>query len=279
MAFLEALVMPETTELESLYEQEGLESKRQQVNEVIARLEPDNLRALSFLGKQQFAEQLFAQAQQTWEHVLRQDPTWAEGYFYLGGVLAERGDVEPALTAYERALSLLINAPPGLSEEGMPDTAGASGGPVRIPPQGAALVKVWEQALTAGAHHERALASFWEARHRLAHQFVTQGRQHLQRDDAEAAMAHLCWVRALNPMDDTARALLKQAQTSLTFDRGVRSYQAQEYVGAIRWFRETLALDPEHEKAKRHLRYAQQCLEGGLSERLRHLDLGEREKC
>jgi hypothetical protein len=82
----------------------------------------------------------------------------------------------------------------------------------------------------------------------------------------------------LTPTDDIARTLLKQAQTNLTFEQGLRYYQAQEYVQALRCFRDTLALDPEHDKAKRHLRYAQQCLEGGVSERFRHLDLGDREK-
>lgn len=63
----------------------------------------------------------------------------------------------------------------------------------------------------------------------------------------------------------------------MTFDRGLRYYQAEEYVQALRCFRETLALDPEHEQAKRYVRYAQQCLEGGASERFRHLDLGHGE--
>ena len=96
--------------------------------------------------------------------------------------------------------------------------------------------------------------------------------------DAKEAITHLRWVSALVPGDDSARMLLKQAQTSLTFDHGIRYYQAQDYVQALRCFRQTLVLDPEHEKAKRYLRYAQQCLEGGVSERFRHLDLGDREK-
>jgi Tfp pilus assembly protein PilF len=71
---------------------------------------------------------------------------------------------------------------------------------------------------------------------------------------------------------------LRQAQTGLTFEHGLHYYQAHDYLQALRCFRDTLALDPEHEKAKRYLRYAQQCLEGGVSERFRHLDLGDREK-
>jgi tetratricopeptide (TPR) repeat protein len=112
----------------------------------------------------------------------------------------------------------------------------------------------------------------------MAQHYVTWGQEELQRDAAEEAIAHLRWVSALTPTDDVARALLQQAQTSLTFEHGIRAYQAQDYVQALRCFRETLALDPDHEKAKRYLRYAQQCLEGGVSERFRHLDLGDREK-
>jgi tetratricopeptide (TPR) repeat protein len=112
----------------------------------------------------------------------------------------------------------------------------------------------------------------------MAQRYVMQGQESLQREDAQEAISHLRWVGALTPRDDAARTLLKQAQTSLTFDHGIRYYQVQDYVQALRCFRDTLALDPEHEKAKRYLRYAQQCLEGGVSERFRHLDLGDREK-
>ena len=86
------------------------------------------------------------------------------------------------------------------------------------------------------------------------------------------------WATGLAPADDTARTSLQQAQTGLRFDQGMRYYQAQDYVQALRCFRETLVLDPEHEKAKRYLRYTQQSIEGGVSERFRHLDLGDREK-
>lgn len=258
--------------LETLYTQEGLEQKRKQVNEIIARLEPDNLHALSYLGKQQFAEHRFVEAQQTWERVLRQDPEWTEGYFYLGTVLAERGEVEQARTSYERALSLEIKARQGTADERTPDSVRTR------EPLLESVVNVWEKVLTEDAHAERALISFWEARRTLAQHHVMQGREHLQREDSEGAIAHLRWVKALNPADDQGRVLLKQAQTRLTFDRGLGYYEAQEYVQAIRCFRETLALDGEHEKAKRYLRYAQQCLEGGISERFRHLDLGDREK-
>ncbi len=254
--------------LETLYEQEGLESERQQVNEIIVRLEPDNLHALSYLGRQQFDEHRFAEAQQTWERVLRQDPAWAEGYFYLGAVQAERGEVEPALNSYQHALSLVMGTHQDTSDEQTSDT------PHPLEP----LVTTWEKVLTEAAHCARALASFQEARRTLAQRYITQGREHLQRDDAKGAIPYLRWVNTLNPAEDSARALLKLAQTSVTFERGFRYYQAQEYVEALRCFRETLALDPEHEKAKRYLRYAQQCLEGGFSERFRHLDLGDREK-
>jgi tetratricopeptide (TPR) repeat protein len=258
--------------LENLYEQEGLEAKRKQVNEIIARLEPDNLQALAYLGKQQFADHRGAEAQQTWERVLRQNPAWAEGYFYLGAVMAERGEVEAAQASFQRALDLALKADHGGAGGETSDTAGVHASHL------ASLVTMWEGVLTAGVRGERALSCFWEARKALAHRYITQGREDLQRDDAEAAIAHLRRVNILNPADDAARALLKLAQTRLTFERGVRYYQAQEYVDAIRWFRETLALDPDHDKAKRHLRFAQQCLEGGLNERLRHLDFGEREK-
>lgn len=259
--------------LETLYEQEGLENKRKQLNELIVRLEPDNLPALSYLGKQQFAERRMAEAQQTWERVLQQDPTWAEGHFYLGAVLAERGEVEPALSAYQRALSQSMQTQGNSSERPSPDTTSG------VEPRLIAVIELWERELAAGSQHGPALARFQEARHRLAQEYVTRGREHLQRDDAEGAIPPLRWGNALQPMDDSARTLLRQAQTSLTFDRGLHCYEAQEYIDALRCFRETLAIDPDHEKAKRYLRYAQQCLEGGLSERFRHLDLGgDREK-
>ncbi|MBI3328120.1 MAG: hypothetical protein HYZ81_15640 [Nitrospinae bacterium] len=264
--------------LEILYAREGLEEKRTLVNEIIARLEPENLHALSYLGKQQLAEHRFEDAQQTWERILYQDPERAEGYFYRGAVLAERGEVEQAQASYHRALALEIKARQVRSDEPPSDAARADGGAVRDPSPLESVMNLWERVLTESVRSERALTSFREARRTLAQQHVTQGHAHLQRDDSEAALAYLRWVTALNPADDTGRALLTQAQTRLTFDRGLRYYEAQEYVEAIRWFQETLALDGEHEKAKRYLRYAQQCLEGGVSERFRHLDLGDREK-
>ena len=86
----------------------GWRAKRQQVNEVIARLEPDNLHALSYLGKQLFAERRFVEAQQTWEKILQQDATRAEAYLLSGGragrdALRER----PPSSAFQRALSLV----------------------------------------------------------------------------------------------------------------------------------------------------------------------------
>jgi tetratricopeptide (TPR) repeat protein len=258
--------------LEQLYAQRGLESKRQQLNEIIARLEPDNLHALSYLGKQQFAERRFAEAQQTWEKVLHRDGTWAEAYFYLGAVQAESGQAEAAVSTFQRALALGITDNWQAAAELGSETAQAA--EVQL----AALVTAWEKVLDQGKSYERGRVSFQHARQAMAQQYVVHGQESLQRDDAQEAIAHLRWVNALIPTDDLARTLLKQAQTSLMFDHGIRHYQAQDYVQALRCFRETLALDPEHEKAKRYLRYAQQCLEGGITERFRHLDLGEREK-
>ena len=258
--------------LEQLYAQEGLESKRQQVNEVIARLEPDNLHALSYLGKQQFAERRFAEAQQTWEKILHQEPTWAEAYFYLGAVQAESAQGEAAMHAFQRAISLATTGQGELARELAPESGHLAEA------QLAATITVWEEVLTQGMVYVSALASFQQVRQAMAQRYVTRGQASLQREDAQEAIAHLRWVSALAPPDDAARALLKQAQTSLTFEHGIRYYQAQDYVQALRCFRDTLALDPEHEKAKRYLRYAQQCLEGGVSERFRHLDLGDREK-
>ena len=261
--------------LENLYEQEGLEGKRKQVNEIIARLEPDNLHALSYLGKQQFAERQFAEAQQTWEHVLHQDATYAEAYFYLGAVQAERNQLESAMASFQRALSLAIDGCRHSAEERISDPGHADAA------QLAGVVDAWEKVLAQGPSYDpygQALASFQHARHTFAQRYVTQGQDYLQRDDAQGAIAHLRWVQALNPADAAAAVLLRQAQTSLTFEHGLRYYQAQDYLQALRCFRDTLALDAEHEKAKRYLRYAQQCLEGGVSERFRHLDLGDREK-
>jgi DNA-binding beta-propeller fold protein YncE/Flp pilus assembly protein TadD len=258
--------------LEHLYAQEGLESKRTQVNEIIARLEPDNLHALSYLGKQQFAEHRFVEAQQTWEKILHRDATWAEAYFYLGAVQAESGQEEAARHAFQHALSLGIMRSGEGAGERTPDSRHAAEA------QLAATVTAWEKVLAQGMAYERAQAKFQQARQVMAQGYVARGQEELQRDDAEEAIAHLRWVTALTPMDAVASGLVKQAQTSLTFEHGIRYYQAQDYVQALRCFRETLVLDPDHEKAKRYLRYAQQCLEGGVSERFRHLDLGDREK-
>jgi DNA-binding beta-propeller fold protein YncE/Flp pilus assembly protein TadD len=258
--------------LEQLYAQEGLESKRQQVNEVIARLEPENLHALSYLGKQQLVERRFVEAQHTWEKIVQQDAMWAEAFFYLGAVQAESAQGEAAVQAFQRALSLATREYGESAGGQTPETGFAPEAQLE------ATITAWENVLTRGIEYERALASFQHVRQVVAQQYVMQGEESLQREDAQEAIAHLRWVRALTPSDDAARALLKQAQTSLTFEHGIRYYQAQDYIQALRCFRETLALDPEHEKAKRYLRYAQQCLEGGVSERFRHLDLGDREK-
>jgi tetratricopeptide (TPR) repeat protein len=258
--------------LEHLYEQQGLESKRKQVNEIIARHEPDNLHALSYLGKQQFAEHRFAEAQQTWEKILHQHATWAEAYFFLGAVQAESGQGAAAANAFQRALSLSISDYAEVAGDQTPETGHAAEA------QLGAIVTAWAKVLTQGMAYERALASYQQARQVLGQRYVTRGQEYLQRDDATEAIAHLRWVSALTPTDDVARRLLQKAQTSLTFEHGMRFYQAQDYVQALRCFRETLALDPEHEKAKRYFRYAQQCLAGGISERFRHLDLGDRGK-
>jgi DNA-binding beta-propeller fold protein YncE/Flp pilus assembly protein TadD len=258
--------------LEFLYAQEGLERKRQHVNEIIARFEPDNLQALSYLGKQQFAECRFGEAQQTWEKILQRDEAWAEAYFYLGAVRAENDQGDAAVQAFQRALALTILGNEAGTGEGMP-----ASGPM-AEAQHAATFAAWEEVLSQGMAYARAQARFQQARQAMAQSYVRLGQEELQRDDAEQAIAHLRWVVALTPMDAAANGLLKQAQTSLTFEQGIRFYQAQEYVQASRSFRETLSLDPDHEKAKRYLRYAQQCLEGGVSERFRHLDLGDREK-
>jgi DNA-binding beta-propeller fold protein YncE/Flp pilus assembly protein TadD len=258
--------------LDQLYAQEGLESKRQQVNEVIARLEPGNLHALSYLGKQQFAEHRFAEAQQTWEKILQQDATWAEAFFYMGAVQAERTQGEAAVQAFQRALSLVTTGHGATAGEQTAETRAVAEAQLE------STITAWEQVLTSGRAYARALASFQHVRQMMAQRYVMQGQESLQREDAQEAITHLRWVGALAPRDDAARTLLNQAQTSLMFDHGIRYYQAQDYVQALRCFRETLALDPEHERAKRYLRYAQQCLEGGVSERFRHLDLGDREK-
>jgi tetratricopeptide (TPR) repeat protein len=258
--------------LEQLYAQEGLESKRQQVNEVIARLEPENLHALSYLGTQQFAEHRFVEAQQTWEKIIQQDATWAEAFFYLGAVQAESVQGEVAVQAFERALSLAITGHGEIAAGQSPETD--SGAESRLE----ATIAAWENVLSQGTAYARARASFQHVRQLMAQRYVRQGRESLQREDAREAITHLRWVSALTPKDVTARVLLKQAQTGLTFEQGLGYYQTQDYVQALRCFRDTLALDPEHEKAKRYLRYAQQCLEGGVSERFRHLDLGDREK-
>jgi tetratricopeptide (TPR) repeat protein len=258
--------------LDHLYAQEGLESKRQQVNEVIARLEPGNLYALSYLGKQQFAAHRFAEAQQTWEKILQQDATWAEAFFYMGAVQAERAQGEAAVQAFQRALSLVTTGHGATAGEQTAETRAVAEARLE------STITAWEQVLTRGMAYARALASFQQVRQVMAQRYVMQGQESLQREDAQAAITHLRWVGALTPRDDAARTLLKQAQTSLMFDHGIGYYQAQDYVQALRCFRETLALDPEHERAKRYLRYAQQCLEGGVSERFRHLDLGDREK-
>jgi sugar lactone lactonase YvrE/Tfp pilus assembly protein PilF len=258
--------------LESLYEQEGLESKRKQVNEIIARLEPDNLQALSYLGKQQFAERRFAEAHATWERVLQQDAACAEAHFYLGAVQAERGDAEAASLSLQRALSQAIKAYQPSPGERASDLGQAAEAYLT------AIVEAWERVLAQEPPYERAQACFREARRALAERYVEQGRAALHHHDAQDAIVQLRWVGALEPTDAAARELFKRAQTSVTFDQGLRYYQAQDYLQALRCFRETLALDPEHDKAKRYLRYAQQCFEGGVSERFRHLDLGDREK-
>jgi tetratricopeptide (TPR) repeat protein len=235
-------------------------------------LEPNNLYALSYLGKQQFGERRFGEAQQTWEKILHHDASWAEAYFYLGAVQAEQGHAEAAVSAYQRALALVIASHGGMAEAQTSDAESASSTPLAV------VVPSWEKVLAQGTGYEQARASFQEARQILAQRYVEQGQECLRHEAAKEAISHLHWVSVLTPEDDAARALLKQAQTSLTFEQGIRHYQAQDYVQALRCFRDTLALDPEHEKAKRYLRYAQQCLEGGVSERFRHLDLGDREK-
>ena len=225
--------------LEHLYAQEGLESKRQQVNEVIARLEPDNLHALSYLGKQQFAERRFVEAQQTWEKILQQDATWAEAFFYMGAVQAERAEGEAAVHAFQRALSLATMGQGEIGGEQTPETGSVA--ETRLE----ATITAWETVLTRGTPYARALTSFQHVRQMMAQRYVLQGQESLQREDAQEAIAHLRWVAALTPQDAAARTLLKQAQTSLTFDHGLHYYQAQDYVQALHCFRDTLALDPD----------------------------------
>lgn len=258
--------------LETLYEQEGLESKRQHVNELIARLEPENVQALSYLGKQQFAERRFGEAQETWQRILQQNASWAEAHFYLGAVQAERGQTVEALGSYERAFALAMASFEPIAVEQIMEPGQLTEAPL------ATIITTWERVLTHEMRYEQALATFTQTRQMLAQHHIARGQALLHSDQAQEALLHLRWASAFCPEDHATGVLVQQAQTKVLFDQGMRYYQMQDYVQALRCFRETLALDPEHERAKRYLRYTQQSLEGGVSERFRHLDLGDREK-
>lgn len=233
---------------DNLYERERLEGKRKQVNESIARLEPDNLQALWYLGQHQFAARRFAEAQQIWERILQQQPESPEAHFYLAAVRAECGQVEVALHAFHRALSLVIESYQPLAAAWRIDAEPP------IEAQLAAIIDGRESIPKQDVPYAQALANFRQARHMRAQQYTRQGHEHLQHHGATEALPYLRWANAFNAANALASSLLKQVQMSMTFDPGLRYYQVEEYVQALRCFRETLALDPEHEPAKRYVR-------------------------
>jgi len=232
---------------DNLYEREGLEGKRKQVNESIARLEPDNLQALWYLGQHHFAARRFAEAQPIWERILQQQPEWPVAHFYLAAVRAECGQVEVALHAFHQALSLVIESYQALAAAWRIDAE---------PPIEAQLAAIIEEreSTKQDVPYALALANFRQTRHIRAQQDTRQGHEHLQHHGATEALPYLRWANAFNAANALASSLLKQVQMSMTFDQGLRYYQVEEYVQALRCFRETLALDPEHAPAKRYVR-------------------------
>jgi len=75
-------------------------------NEVIARLEPDNLHALSYLGKQQFAERRFVEPNKPGRNLTA--GCHMGGAFFYMGQCRPRGPGGGRVHALQRALSLAI---------------------------------------------------------------------------------------------------------------------------------------------------------------------------
>ncbi|RMF93658.1 MAG: tetratricopeptide repeat protein, partial [Nitrospinota bacterium] len=257
--------------LEELYRREGMEDRRMQVNQTIARLEPRNLSALTYLGKALIARQELAEAATVWRQVLQVAPADRNGNFYLGLIAAETGKREEAAACFQQALAPLPTpqeeaALQAFLEEDYRDDPLSR------------FLREWQEVLTTSSRYQGAGQVFQATRHHLAQEAFQRGKRYLEDGSFAQAVVTLRHAVSLVPEDERFQEAYRRAQTSLLFERGMHFYETQQYAEAISCFRKVLGVDPLHSTARRYLRYAQQCLEGDFSERFKQLDLREGEE-
>lgn len=298
--------------LSDLYSTEGMEAQSRKVNRTIARLEPENVMALSQIGKSQLYEGKFSRAADTWKKVIRVSPHNSDAYFYLGIAEAQLADEESALNHFLKAVDLekddpekLIHTAPSCVERGeipraaiklklshsmTPEDKNVERLMERLGEryhqaldslarQGVesslkAALTLWEQELQ---HHERlfgaAASAFRAARGAAGEELLRETKQEIENGNQEAALPKLQRVLELQPDNQDASQLLKDVRITVAFQKGYDCYKRENYSQAILYFQQVISIDPRHAEAQKYLRYAHQCLEGSFRTRFKYLDL------
>lgn len=297
--------------LSGLYSTEGMEAQGRKVNRTIARLEPENVMALSQIGKSQLYEGKFSRAADTWKKVIRVSPHNSDAYFYLGISEAQLADEESALNHFLKAIDLeednpekLIHTAPSCVERGeipraaiklklshsmtpedknvekMIEKLGEryqqaldSLARQRVESSLKAALTLWEQELQRHERFEAAASAFRGARDAAGEELLHETKQEIENGNQEAALPKLQRVLELQPDNQDASQLLKDVRIAVAFQKGYDCYKRENYSQAILYFQQVISIDPRHAEAQKYLRYAHQCLEGSFRTRFKYLDL------
>lgn len=248
--------LPSLRALSALYEADGRREAARAAHSHVLRFEADNLPALRFLADHALAREAYEEGAALFGRAVAADPTSAIAQASLGVALAELGDAAGAGRAFAQALALLADLDPAALGRQM-----------------AAL----EARLPLVAGDRPAGTAFAAARRAAAAGHFAQGEAALARGAAAAALVAFGRAACLEPprADAEGGAALASARGQSAFEAGLAAYRARDYRLAIEFFKAALAFVPAHDGAARHLRYAQQCLDGSFRHRVQHLETGE----
>lgn len=297
--------------LSELYDIEGMEDESRRVNRTIARLEPGNVIALSHIGRTQLNEGKFSRAAETWEKVLKVSPYNSDACFFLGVSEAQGINEESAIHHFCRAFELEDDAPDkiiltarsclergeiaraAIKLKAAQSIASESKKAERMVErlgdeyqkevdslvgQGIdsslkAALAFWENELKDQGNFQVAVSAFERARDRAGGDLFQRASKETESNDEEAALPKLVRALEFKPRDHTIKELLNEVRINIDFQKGYDCYKKEDYAQAIDHFQQVLSIDLEHAEARRYLRYANQCLEGGFKARFKHLDI------
>jgi tetratricopeptide (TPR) repeat protein len=297
--------------LSELYQSEGLEDQSRRVNRTIARLEPGNVLALSQIGKNQLNEGKFSRSADTWKKVIRVSPHNSDAYFYLGMAEAQGTGESEAVNHFLKAFDLeeetlqgLINSADScIKRKEMARAALKLKAAQSMEPDNRKIEKMiermgeryeqelvsmarkglhsgfevallaWEQELNDRPSFNAARSAFRAARVKAGELLFDEAKREVGEGRQQAALPMLERVLKLQPGRDDAIELYREVRIDIAFKEGYSCYKDEDYSRAIDCFQQVLSIDPEHEDARKYLRYAYQCMEGGFRARFKHLDL------